>query len=310
MELRQLRYFVEVARVGTYLGAAERLHVAQPALWKQVKALERELGVLLFERMGRRVRLTRAGALVLEEADRALGQCDHLRSLAGDLREGRIGVVTVACTYPHVQRVLARAVGILRRSSPGIRVQLVERSVLDPMRELAGGSVDAVAAARHPSTGGFKLYDVRIIAALPDHHPWRVRSRIAVRQLRDEPLVVFPPGFLSRTRLEEACRAAGFEPRIEAESTGPGALVALGKEGVGIPILADDTLPAPARPWPVLVGPNGPLREEVWLSWREPSGPSPALDAFLDAVRMAVSATTPRARAASGSHRASARRGR
>ena len=92
MELRQLRYFRAVAETGTFMAAAERSRVAQPALWKQVRDLERELGVGLFERVGRRVRLTSSGTLLLERVAQALESADRVKSLAADLRLGRTGL--------------------------------------------------------------------------------------------------------------------------------------------------------------------------------------------------------------------------
>src|SRR5260370_4099983 len=126
MELRQLRYFVEVAREGSYAAAAERLHVAQPGVWKQVRALERELGVRLFERVGSGVRLTRDGELVLAQADKALAGITRVADLASDLQAGRTGTVTVGCVSAHIAGFLSRAVASHRRQYPDVDVRLVE----------------------------------------------------------------------------------------------------------------------------------------------------------------------------------------
>src|SRR6266516_3838932 len=104
MELRQLRYFRAVAETGTFTAAAEQSRVAQPALWKQVRELERELGVALFEKAGRRVRLTGSGALLLERVAHALESADREKSLAADLRLGRTGQVVISCSPPHINR--------------------------------------------------------------------------------------------------------------------------------------------------------------------------------------------------------------
>src|ERR1700712_4759062 len=95
MELRQLRYLVAVARVGSFLGAAAALDVPQPSLWRSVKALETDLGVALFQRSG-------AGHQLLPQAEQLLDRAAGMSLLAAELAHGRAGVVTVACAHPHV----------------------------------------------------------------------------------------------------------------------------------------------------------------------------------------------------------------
>src|SRR5215212_5017338 len=126
MELRQLGYFVEVGRRGSYLAAAAAQSVAQPALWRQVKELERELGVPLFERVGRGVRLTRDGTTLLEQAETALAAAGRVRHSAEELRAGRAGVVAIACAAPHLREFLAGVIAALREDHPGVLVEVRE----------------------------------------------------------------------------------------------------------------------------------------------------------------------------------------
>src|SRR5260370_32692929 len=111
MELKQLASFVETARSGTYAAAGERLQLAQPAVWKHVRVLETELGVALFERVGRRVRLTGAGQLLADRAEQLLAGSGRLRDLALELKAGRAGSVTIGCLAPHVLGFLAPVMG-------------------------------------------------------------------------------------------------------------------------------------------------------------------------------------------------------
>src|SRR5436309_2748807 len=103
MELRQLEYFVRVAEAGTYLAAARAVGIAQPALWRHVKELERELGTQLFERAGRNVRLTGQGQVLLEESRGALSAASRVARAADDLRSGRSGTLAIACAAPHLR---------------------------------------------------------------------------------------------------------------------------------------------------------------------------------------------------------------
>src|SRR6266851_3906813 len=127
VELRQLEYFAAVANHGTYTAAADRLHVAQPALWKQVHELEREVGLPLFERVGRRVQITTAGRQLLDRANQLLTSASRFRGLADELRLGRTGRVRVGCFAPHIAAFLAPVLAAFRLRHPDIAVELREQ---------------------------------------------------------------------------------------------------------------------------------------------------------------------------------------
>src|SRR5436190_10425002 len=259
MELRQLRYFVAVAREGTYVAAAAALSVAQPALWRQVRDLERTLGVPLFERVGRRVRLTADGQILLEQITSALATIDRVDATASDLRSSRTGVVAIACASPHLRRFLAPVIGSFRRSHPGVAIKVREygggsapgrgipNDLLDGLVDLATG----VTPTDDPRFDGLPIYEVRLVLAVPDDHPWRDAPSIEVARLRDLPLVLSQRGAYSRRALEAACLRAGFEPVVAFDSASPTSVVALGEAMLGVPITIDDALPIPTtRPWP------------------------------------------------------------
>jgi len=272
MELRQLRYFEAVARTGGYSAAAAASHVAQPALWKQVRALEKEFGSPLFERTGRRVRITRQGAILLEEAERTLAASRRLQQLASDVRTGLAGRVVVSCSAPHVTGFLAGVVGALAVSHPEIRVDLREHPPFPGTTagDLEQGIAD-VAMSLYLGAGvpGQLAYRVRVVAVPPPDHPWAVAGHVEVKELEGERLLLAPVGFGSRDRLDAACRRARFEPLVASSSPSPATLLALGDAGVGIPVFADDAQPAPGtRPLAVVLEHGRPLEGEAWLHWR------------------------------------------
>jgi DNA-binding transcriptional LysR family regulator len=128
VEVRQLRYFVAVAEELHFGRAAERLHVAQPAVSQQVGRLERELGVRLLERTSRRVALTGDGRRLLDEARAALSAVDRVRAVAADLSAGRAAVMRVGTT-PGVGPRLSRAAAKLRADVPDLTLTLVDGTV-------------------------------------------------------------------------------------------------------------------------------------------------------------------------------------
>lgn len=292
MDLRQLRCFVAVARTGTYTAAAEELHVAQPAVWKQVRTLERELGIILFAPSGRRVRLTTAGTQLLARAEQLLAGAERFVELAADLRDGRVGVVTVGCLPAHIVGFLGSVIGEFRRQHPDVRVDLRELLPDQAAQGMREGSLDLILCPPNRDLShGFHVYDIHVVAAVPPRHPWRSRPSISIAELGDTPLLVTPIGYLSRALLDAAFRAEGIEPTIELENPNPAALVALGQALVGIPVLADDALgPPPTRPWPRVEGISGPLHAQVWCypSTREPL--EPIAEAFVEHVRQRTNA--------------------
>jgi DNA-binding transcriptional LysR family regulator len=302
MDLRQLRYFSEVASVGTFLGAAARLHVADPAVWKQVRALERELGLTLFERVGRRVRLTRAGVLLRERADLTLASADRVRQLANDLAHGRAGTVVVACGASHVPRFVSPVLARFERAHPDIQVQMREyQSTADTgdydealshrLEDLFHGVIDLITT---PPVGGdvdgFIIFRGRLVAALPPDDPRLAQGCVPIQSLRGEPLLVLPSNTPARRLLEQACRAAGFEPWVKAESSNASTIVALGRAGCGTPVTLDYVLETAGGTSGIPILDDGKdFRLPVWLYWRKGAALLPAVDAFIAEAREYVS---------------------
>src|SRR5512142_1749595 len=226
MELRQLRCFVAVAEERSFTRAAARLHLAQPGVSAQVRRLERELGDALLDRSGGEVRLTQTGAAVLPHARAALEAAAGTR-LAADallgLVRGRVtvGMVT-ACSSREVMDLLAA----FHRDHPAIEIVLSEdRSdvLLDALRE---GRIDLgfVGLAR-PVPPGIEVRSVadeRLVAAVGRGDALWGRASIGLTELVELPLVCLPPGTGIRTRLEDACAAAGPHPRIALEASNLG----------------------------------------------------------------------------------------
>ena len=299
MELRQFAYFVAVATTGSYHAAAESLHVAQPALWRQVESLQRELGIALFERAGRGVRLTRAGALLLESAQRVLAETSRFRAAAEDLRSGRTGVIAIACYTPHLERFLAPVIGRFERAHPEMRLEIHEfaatrggvTAIAGSMAELLDGSVDIALGPRHPTgVEGFKVDESTVVALVAADHAWATRPEIHIADLRDQPLLLVSSreGF-SRSAIERACHAAGFEPTVKLDSASPLALTRLAEQGVGVAVVPDALVPSDFKGRLLTIAGAGDiLRREVWLCWREGALTSPSVVAFVEEARRAV----------------------
>jgi DNA-binding transcriptional LysR family regulator len=242
--LRLLRYFVAVAEELHFGRAAERLHVAQPGLSQQIRALERQLGVQLLERTSRQVRLTPAGALLLGEARRIIAQTeravDHVRR-AGLGQAGRITLAAIgSATFDVVPRLLREH----RRRYPEVEVLLREMSTPAQVHALRGGEID-VGILRLPADTGELVTHVvreeRMALMLPEGHPLAARRRVSLRGLAREPLIVFPaaPRPSWADTVIRACREAGFEPRVAQEAMESATVVSFVAAGIGVAPVPD-----------------------------------------------------------------------
>jgi DNA-binding transcriptional LysR family regulator len=217
MEIRQLRYFLAVAEDLHFTRAAQRLHIAQPALSQQIRQLEEEVGAKLLERTNRRVALTPAGetfrvraALVVEQANRALSE-------ASQIGRGEAGTVSIGFVSSAVYGVLPDLLRHFRESVPAAKVELQE---LEPAEQLEGIEqfrldLGLMHAALHESTlGSVVVSSDRLIAAIPEGHPAARSSQVSLRDLAGE--TFFIPKRHSHSGYYEivlaACKSAGVVP--------------------------------------------------------------------------------------------------
>lgn len=219
MELRQFEYFVAVAEQLHFGRAAERLSIGRPAVSQQVARLERELGVSLFDRSGRTVRLTAAGGRLLPEARAVLTAAERARpAVVGPAGAGR--AVRLGSSTGLGDR-LARVLRALRASQPDTEAVLVSAPTRARLERVAGGQLDAAFVRGMPSAPGVELIEVwrdRLVVALPATHEPAGPGVVGLAALAELPLRIVsrrlnPPlvGLLS-----EACAAAGFTPVLGA----------------------------------------------------------------------------------------------
>lgn len=238
MELRHLRYFAAVADAGNVSRAARQLHVTQPALSRQLQDLERDLACRLFDRIGRRIVLTRDGDEILERTRRLLADADALRERAQALAGGEAGVLRIGATPQFIDAALPEVMTRYASSYPGIETQLVEDGGNALLSRVQRGELHlAVGLLR---TGGLQsqpLYPNRTLAVMHRRHQLAGRNALTVTELTGIPLLLLGYDFQTRVLFDEACHAAHFEPSVRLESRSPQSLVALAEAGHGIAIV-------------------------------------------------------------------------
>jgi LysR family transcriptional activator of glutamate synthase operon len=295
MELRQLHYFVVLAYRLHFTQAAEELAIAQPALSQQMQALERELGVRLFERTPRHIRLTAAGQGLLVHAERVLADVDilstEMHAYAG-LQRGRLRIgLHQSLGVSWLSGLLARFHG----RYGGIEMVLHE-GVTEPMLErVEEGKLDLVwmhtigtifpktALPKHIETKA--VFTEAVVLGGGPHHRLAGRKQISWNSLQAEEFVLFQPGSGLRQIVMHLSQQAGFLPQVIFESGDISTIRALVSEGVGISVFPQSIIDAAGRSLvPLDLSPVLPPRT-VQLAWHRQRASTPTIQAFLDFVQ-------------------------
>ncbi|WP_326661332.1 LysR family transcriptional regulator [Streptomyces canus] len=245
MQFQQLQYFVAVAETRHFTRAADLVHVAQPSLSQQIKALERELGADLFLRARGNIALTDAGEALLPLARRILADADTARHEVQELVQLRSGRVRLGATPSLCTGLLPDVLRAFHDRYPGIRLMIEEGGSHDLVRLLARGALDlALVVLPLPSpspalTTVELLREDLVVVSSPEASapggPGRRTVRVA--DLESEPLVMFRHGYDLRELTVAACRAEGFEPDFAVEGGEMDAVLGFVRAGLGVAVV-------------------------------------------------------------------------
>jgi DNA-binding transcriptional LysR family regulator len=284
----RLRVFREVVRRGSLSAAAEALSFTQPAVSRQIAALEREAGAQLLERTPRGIRLTEPGRILLGHAEAILdrmaaarAQVESVATLAGGRL--RIGAFPTANAT-----VVPRAIAAFARAHPDVELSLVEALTPEAIGQLRAGAIDVAVVTHLPDIDGpdvdvVDLVDDELLVALPATHPLARKPKLRLRDLRDETWIESMNGAGPPTLLA-AARAQGFEPRVRFGAEHWPAKQGLVAAGVGVTLIPGLAI-ATVRDDVVLrsLGPHAPRRTVAAVL---PAGyRSPAVAPFVELLR-------------------------
>ena len=285
MELYQLGYFIEIARHRSFTRAAERLHMAQPALSQQMKNLEAELGTTLFIRGRKEVQLTAAGKAFLPRAEALLTQAEAAKAIVSDvaqLRGGNLIIAAIpsvsACLLPDVIRTFSRL-------HDKVELQLIEDSSERVATSVESGLADIGFLQLPASKAAFEAQTIitePFVLLVAKSHALAKQKEVALRQLAAQSFI-FYKGRARDTALE-ACRKAGFEPRIACESGELETVRALVAAGLGlaiVPQLAAGNLPKTIQAVTIR---EPKMQRQIAAVWQKGSALSPAAQALLKLI--------------------------
>lgn len=241
MELRQLRHFVALADSKNFSRAAEKMHIAQPALSISIRKLEQELGVQLFDRGPRHVVLTEAGQKALSSARDAVAQADEVARTALTSKDS--GLLRMSFVGSAAHQVLPRFLPEFRRQHKDVELELSEGPSLDVIAGVNEGSIDA-GIVRHPvmQPTGLEMRILNrepLLVALPKRHALTTKSRIRLVDLAAEPFIQYSQTHAPsmNTVITLGCQRAGFAPRVAQEAIQIQTILSLVECGLGVALV-------------------------------------------------------------------------
>ncbi|PZE22614.1 LysR family transcriptional regulator [Paenibacillus xerothermodurans] len=249
MELRQLQYALQIAADKNFSRAAEKLHIAQPSLSQQLSKLEKEIGVLLFQRTTNSVEVTHAGALFVEKAQAILDMVEQLKREMDDISQMRKGKLVVGSLPITGSHVLPMVLPIFQERYPEIEIMLVEETSANLEHMTANGQVDISLLSlplQDESLTYTPLIEEEIILAVPPQHRLAHKAlgagdqplnSVELAELRSEPFITLKKGQGFRQITIQLCQTAGFTPTIVFESSNIETVQSLVAAGMGIALI-------------------------------------------------------------------------
>jgi LysR family transcriptional regulator, transcription activator of glutamate synthase operon len=239
MNVDELRWFVAVAERGRVTRAAEELYISQPALSRALRRVQLELGVNLFDRNGRNLRLNRYGELYLGYARRALAELDSGQRSIEEMAGGERGLVSLGFAPTLSIWLVPALVSAFREEHPGPRFQLHQDAVGPLVGTLRDGGVDLLITPRpgDPALAWHPLGSERLQLVVPVGHRLAGRKRVRLAEVAGEGFVMLKHAFDLRDLVEDLCRAAGFEPESRFEAEDVASARALVAAGLGIAVV-------------------------------------------------------------------------
>lgn len=248
MEFRQLEYFMEVAKREHMTNAAEELHVSQSSVSRSIYNLEEELGVKLFIREGRNVRLTPTGQIFLERATQIYNLAEESKREVKESLNPYSGTVRIAFPISMAAHTLPSIIYAFRKKYPDAKFEMNNALFNDLIGGVKKGDYNMAITAPIPNDEqdtqikSRTLFREEIVALLPLHHPLAKKKSISLLELKDDPFCILPESYMFHQLVLDSCQNAGFEPEIAFEGTDINALKGLVSAGLGVALMPEMTL--------------------------------------------------------------------
>lgn len=273
MDIRQLQYLIEVARLKSFTKAADALFITQPTISKTIKSMEEELGVVLFERVGKKITLTDAGMIIVGQAQHIVSSFQNLTAELDDLRNLKKGHIRIGLPPMVGSSFFPKIIGKFHQRYPDITIQLFEDGAKKVESDIANGTLEvgvAVLPTLQQGLQSFPFVKEKLNLVVHPTHPLAHRSEVELTELANDDFVLFREDFTLHDRIIAACARVGFQPHVIYESSQWDLISQMVAVGLGITLLpeticreVDDqqvriiSLTNPVIPW------------ELGIVWRE-----------------------------------------
>jgi DNA-binding transcriptional LysR family regulator len=239
VDLRALHFFAAVADFSGFSRAAEHLGISQPALSRQISALESELKVQLFDRIGRQTVLTAAGEDLLARSRVLLHDAELIKSRAQEIAEGSHGVLRLGATPQSIESFVAELLARYRLRVPNVEISILEDGAANLVEATRLGLIHLAIASLPSGTEleGRPLFPIHVLAVIPRFHPLNNKKHVDITDLAPHRLLLLRKNFLTRQLFDSACKIHHVNQRVLVESNSAEALLALVKTGQGIAVL-------------------------------------------------------------------------
>lgn len=246
MELKQLIYFIEVAEREHMSNAAQHLNVAQSAISRQISNLEEELGVQLFERAGRNMKLLPVGRILLTHSKDVITLLDQMKNQITDHIAPESGVIKIGFPTSLATTLLPNLINAYNKDYPNVQFQLRQGSyqfLIDSIknRELNLAFIGPVIDDQ-PTIKGDILFREKMLLLVSRQHKVASREAITLKELKDEDFILFPKGYILEKLVIDACHHEGFEPKVSTQGEDMDAIKGMVAAGIGITILPDSAI--------------------------------------------------------------------
>lgn len=282
MELRHLTYFVAVADRLNFSRAAEALHIAQPAISQQVRALEQELGISLFDRVGKRVTLTEAGRALLPHARQILSAVEAARNEIRERGSLKRGTVSLGAPPTVSAHALPTKITSFEQKHPGLDVMLREAGTETLVALVEQGQLDMAIVSTDVLPSSIEstpfLEETYVLAVGAKHHLCK-RKAINITELAEESFIMFPQGYKLREVTMIVCRAAGFEPKVALDGGGMQSALQFVAAGLGVALVPELALTDTHNIFALHISDQN-LHRTLGLVWRKGAHLSPAARAL------------------------------
>jgi DNA-binding transcriptional LysR family regulator len=242
LDIRQMQVLIEVARLRSFTKAAEALYITQPSISKTIKAMEEELGVVLFDRVGKKIELTDAGQIIVTQAQQIVTSFQNLMAELDDLRNLKKGHLRIGLPPMVGASFFPKVIGEFHQRYPDITIQLFEDGAKKVEQDVASGALDVgvvVLPTVEAELSCFPFVEEKLNLVVHPTHPLAERESAELAELAQDGFVLFREDFTLHDRIIGECAKAGFQPHVIYESSQWDLISEMVAVGLGITLLPE-----------------------------------------------------------------------